>query len=45
MSYVRLSVGLSGWNNSAPNGEIFMKFDVFVENISKNPSLINIGQE
>jgi len=35
---VRLSVRLSTWNNSAPNGRIFMKFDIggFFENLSRN---------
>jgi len=32
-----ISVGLSAWNNSAPTGRIFMKFDiwVFFENLSR----------
>jgi len=32
------SVCLSAWNNSAPNGRIFMKFDIrgFFENLSRN---------
>ena len=43
--YVRLSVCLPAWNNSSPTGRIFMKMRVFFENLSRNSSFIEIGQE
>jgi hypothetical protein len=32
-----VSIRLSAWNNSVPNGRIFMKFDIwaFLENVSR----------
>jgi len=42
-----LSVRLFAWNNSAPTGRIFMKFDsgVCFEKLLRNSSFIKIGQE
>ena len=39
-----MSVGLSAWNNSAPTGRIFMKFDtsIFSKTCRENSSLIKI---
>jgi hypothetical protein len=42
-----MSVSLSAWNNSAPTGRIFLKFDiwVFFENISRKfPVLLKSGK-
>jgi len=41
------SVCLSAWNNSAPTGQIFMKFDIriFFEHLSRKSSAIKFGQE
>ena len=41
-----VSVRPSAWNNSAPTGRIFMKFDirVFLKNCPENLSFIKIGQ-
>jgi hypothetical protein len=37
-----MSVCLSAWNNSAPTGQIFMKFDYFLKICQENSSLIKI---
>jgi len=38
---VRPSVCMSAWNNAAPNGQIFVKFDisVFFENMSRKVNI------
>jgi len=42
-----LSVRPSEWNNSAPTGRIFMKFDIwsFLENLLRKVKCITIWQE
>jgi len=42
-----MSVRQSSWNNTAPTGEIFMKFGirVFLENLSRKFKFHTIGQE
>jgi len=43
---VRPSLRLSAWNNSAPTGRVFMKFDIlhFSQICRENSSSIKIGQ-
>jgi hypothetical protein len=36
---VRLSISPSAWNNSAPTERILIKFEVFLENLSRKPDL------
>jgi hypothetical protein len=39
------SVHLFSWNNSAPTGQIFMKFDNFLKLHQENSSFIKVRQE
>jgi hypothetical protein len=45
--YYRRHVCLSTWNNSAPTGRLFMKFDIWIlfEICRENLSLIKVWQE
>ena len=44
---VRPSVRLSAWNNSAPTGRIFIRFDIlaFFENLSRKLKFVKVGKE